>query len=259
MQESTEPLIDAATKFQDLLIERATSGGQPGDEQRFQSLRSMLLGDPLTAVAVPSFVKQCRTIDQYWQFIKGKFETYKMRKAFIWEQFQPLFSKLENCGAASETAASTVNELNFTNPEPLITTLARVFAQEGAATEVAVLANSKASIEQTGYDNWNGGSYTFTLYLELPYQIYTQLGDRRERIEKDIFAKATSLFRAYPKDNIGQVQITAELSTNPSWREKAKAWVDGKHINNQGRVRSDNIASRQCDGLLFRSQSEIHL
>lgn len=80
-----------------------------------------------------------------------------------------------------------------------------------------------------------------------------------ERIEKDIFAKAKSLLRAYPKKDIGLVQITAELATDPSWREKAKAWVDGKYINNQGRVRSDNIASLQSDGLLFRSQSEIHL
>ncbi len=47
MQESTELLIDAVMKFQALLIERATSGGQTGDEQPFQSLRTTLLGSPL--------------------------------------------------------------------------------------------------------------------------------------------------------------------------------------------------------------------
>ncbi len=83
---------------------------------------------PFTAAAIPSFVRQCRTIDQYWQFIKGQFETYEMRRAFIWDQFQPLLSKLENCGAAYEAAAPSVNELDSNDPEPLITTLARLFA-----------------------------------------------------------------------------------------------------------------------------------
>ena len=35
--------------------------------------------------------------------------------------------------------------------------------------------------------------------------------------------------------------------------------VDSALINNQGKVRSDNIASRQHDGLLFRSAPEINL
>jgi hypothetical protein len=35
--------------------------------------------------------------------------------------------------------------------------------------------------------------------------------------------------------------------------------LDGTGINNQGRVRSNNIAHREVDGLLFRSEPEIHL
>lgn len=38
---------------------------------------------------------------------------------------------------------------------------------------------------------------------------------------------------------------------------KLKSWLTGNNINNQGRVRSDNIATRASDGLLFRSQPEI--
>lgn len=37
------------------------------------------------------------------------------------------------------------------------------------------------------------------------------------------------------------------------------AWLRGEGITNQGRVRSDNIAARAFDGLLFRSQPEINL
>ena len=44
-----------------------------------------------------------------------------------------------------------------------------------------------------------------------------------------------------------------------NWRAQSLAWLTGQGITNQGRVRSDNIATRQCDGLLFRSEPEIHL
>jgi hypothetical protein len=47
--------------------------------------------------------------------------------------------------------------------------------------------------------------------------------------------------------------------TNADWRAQAVAWLRAEGINNQGRVRSDNIAARSSDGLLFRSQAEIRL
>ena len=89
----------------------------------------------------------------------------------------------------------------------------------------------------------------FTLYLQVPYTLYGQLGDKREEVEKNLLQKCQLLMRPYPGDVMEAVQINPELSTDPKWREKARAWVAGKNVNNQGRIRSDNIASRTCDGL----------
>lgn len=125
--------------------------------------------------------------------------------------------------------------------------------------EVAILVNSKAHIDQVDYDNWNGGTSTFNLILSLPFHLYNQLGAKREKIEVAIAKKLEPLLRRYPNDHLREVQIEAELVSDPEWRLKAKAWLEGRHINNQGRVRSNNIASRECDGLLFRSQHEINL
>jgi hypothetical protein len=44
-----------------------------------------------------------------------------------------------------------------------------------------------------------------------------------------------------------------------NWQEQALAWLRGEGVNNQGRVRSDNIAAMEYDGLLFRTNSEINL
>lgn len=43
------------------------------------------------------------------------------------------------------------------------------------------------------------------------------------------------------------------------WREHDERWLKGENVSNQGRVRSDNVATREEDGLLFRSDAEVTL
>ena len=143
--------------------------------------------------------------------------------------------------------------------EALIATIANLFAEKGQAREVAVLAAAKASISETDYDNWDGGRSGYTITLALPTPLFSRLSSEREEIQTSIRAEAASLMRVYPATWLVAVEIVPELNTDPGWRDKAKAWLAGSNVNNQGRVRSDNIASRECDGLLFRSQPEINL
>jgi hypothetical protein len=149
----------------------------------------------------------------------------------------------------------------YKNPEPLLATLARLFASEGAAREVAILANSTASIKQTSYDNWDGGIYGYTLYLQVPYWFFNQISSEIETSQSKICEKATFLIKPYTDDSdyLEKVVIIPALADDENWRDKAKVWLAGEGVSNQGRVRSDNIASRTLDGLLFRSQPEIHL
>ena len=50
-------------------------------------------------------------------------------------------------------------ETPFTSElESLLGTLARLFASEGAALEVALLTYSKPEILEEHYNNWNGGT-----------------------------------------------------------------------------------------------------
>ena len=149
-------------------------------------------------------------------------------------------------------------ELDFNNPNPLIATLARLFAAEGCPKEVAILAHTEAEIIQNGYSSSNG-PYYFNLILQIPYRIFSQLEPELDTLQGSIEKKAELILRAYPKDILENVIITPLLSADDGWQEKAKSWLAGDNTTNQGRVRSDNIASKQCDGLLFRSQPEINL
>lgn len=142
--------------------------------------------------------------------------------------------------------------------DALMGTAAAMFAAEGAAKEVAVLAHGNGTIAQTDYDNYNGGVWTYTITLAVPLELFQQIGSVPV-LEKSLHERFGELSRPYPQDYIGSVVVVPALSTDGKWKDKAIAWLAGDGVNNQGRVRSDNVASRQCDGLLFRSQPEIHL
>jgi hypothetical protein len=147
----------------------------------------------------------------------------------------------------------------FADREALLGTLARLFAAEGAAREVAVLTYSTPEIEETGYDNWNGGTTVYCLYLNVPLKLYTQFEDGVGLLQQAICDKAQVFLDRFPNDRLTQVKIIPAVVEDPQWREKASAWLQGSGVTNQGRVRSENVAPLTVDGLLFRSHPEIHL
>src|SRR5262249_3271568 len=108
-------------------------------------------------------------------------------------------------------------------------------------------------------DNWNGGTSGYTIGLQVPSHLYAQIGDRRVELEKQFHQQANNLAGLYENEHFDAVVIVAEMPENDDWREGAKAWLRGSGVNNQGRVRSDNVAPVMVDGLLFRSQPEVNL
>jgi hypothetical protein len=114
-------------------------------------------------------------------------------------------------------------------------------------------------LTQTGYDNWNDGLFFLTLYLEVPLQSYAQLFRVREDIQGRLLNVLKPMIDAYQHFRAVGVCIVPVDEAPSNWREHAKVWLRGEGVTNQGRVRSDNIAARQYDGLLFRSQEEINL
>lgn len=161
--------------------------------------------------------------------------------------------------ASGEPRNSSEEDEFSLDPEPLLATLVGLLASEGLAREVAILAHAKAKIIQTNYDNWNGGIYLFTLYLQIPRWLYAQVKDHLPSIQEKILDTIRPLMQTYEHDAIEHVSISPILTADKDWRDKAKAWLAGSGVTNQGRVRSDNVAPRTCDGLLFRSQPEILL
>lgn len=141
------------------------------------------------------------------------------------------------------------------SPEPILATIARLLAAEGAAREVAILASAQASYRFLEED-WNVCWYC--LQLQIPTWQYTQLSNDVETCEQTIGEKAGLISRSYSEEGIRYVSISPLVEEGGNWRDKAKKWLAGDGVTNQGRVRSDNIPSKTTDGLLFRSQNEIY-
>jgi hypothetical protein len=144
------------------------------------------------------------------------------------------------------------------NAETLLATMAAVCAARGQAREVALLASAEASIEYVDHDNYDGGVDMYGLRLLLPAELFGQLGSDRQALEATIGETAREA-ATVPRTYIGAVWLGPAPVTASDWRQQAVGWLRGEGINNQGRVRSDNIAVRSHDGLLFRSQPEIRL
>ena len=72
------------------------------------------------------------------------------------------------------------------NPEPLLHALARLFASDGAAIEVALLTYSLPEIGEAYYDNWNGGTDFYQIILHVPMKLFTQVESKIEEIETSL-------------------------------------------------------------------------
>jgi hypothetical protein len=145
------------------------------------------------------------------------------------------------------------------DPEAVAGTLAHIAAAEGDAAAVATLAVAVPKLKRTGYDQWNGGTDYLTLFLEVPTHAFARLFRIRGEIEKRLREMLQPIIDVHQGYGTSGVSIIPSEKAPSNWRELAVAWLNGEGTNNQGRVRSDNIAARECDGLLFRSQPEINL
>lgn len=144
--------------------------------------------------------------------------------------------------------------------EALLASLFELLKERGAAREIALLLNAETQGIQSSYDNWNGGTCGWSLRLAVELRLFGRLSQEdRDDAARIIREAVGPFFAEFTNDNLESVLIVPRAVDNAQWRDDASAFLGGAGTTNQGRVRSDNIASRQVDGLLFRSEPEIHL
>ena len=93
--ESESTLLDSVMQLESILRARATHKHGSEDADLYKTLRECLLDVDRVNSLVPQCVRTCRTLDQFWEFIKPKFAHYAERRAYLSSEFEPLLEYLE--------------------------------------------------------------------------------------------------------------------------------------------------------------------
>lgn len=149
-------LQEKIESFQNLLVEIATSGNRPDEEENFKKLRNALIGNNEIINQLPDFVKTNRTVAQFWQFIKGKFSSYAERRTYLWNEFATVLNFLEakqngivdNVNTNSQTETMKDKLLNFLESQKQI--------GDRFSHKIESISNLKELDEfLIEYDSWN--------------------------------------------------------------------------------------------------------
>lgn len=116
--------------------------------------------------------------------------------------------------------------------EAIIESLIQVFKHQNKLETVSVLENVKARIEQTDYDNWDGGTFIFTLFLDIPLKLFAHLEHRINQFEEAIAKKLTSILRDTGNQHLNRVVIapilanpaTSSLASKPTVDDVSRIW-----------------------------------
>lgn len=118
--------------------------------------------------------------------------------------------------------------------DAVVATLLELFLHQGQAPIVEILASSKPRIERTDYDNWDGGTYIFTLFLEVPVKLFADIEPKLKQVENAIEAKLASILRYPGNQQLRSVTIspvleqptTATIATVPG-TDVTRLWDEG--------------------------------
>lgn len=85
-------IIDIAEKIKLIYIKRATHQGS--EDAEYEKYRKELLSISEIRPIIPSYVRNCSTLDDFWQLIRAQFKSYKDRREEINNSFQELLDYL---------------------------------------------------------------------------------------------------------------------------------------------------------------------
>lgn len=85
---------ERARHLENLLVEVAR-GGPRDDSKNYNILRSYFVQNSTLKALLPAFVRECRSLKQFWGFIQPEYSSYRQRENFIAGEFTALFDHFE--------------------------------------------------------------------------------------------------------------------------------------------------------------------
>lgn len=123
--------------------------------------------------------------------------------------------------------------------EQLLATVHALLRAEGMGEAATVVRKYPAHLEQTGYDNWNGGTNIIELQFQLPADDYARLGSKRTLVEEQITTRVKAAIEPTSQDWYS-AKIVPAKEFRADWRSDVSDLprqvrvniVDGLHLEN---------------------------
>lgn len=190
------PLLEDVEALQNILVSEATGGNE--DDSAYTLLRRTVLDDPSLTTMVPRFVNTCRSLGQFWQFIKNKYGTYAERRAYLWEEFRPLMEYVEKGGSspADHVVTGAIERFDSEHVRMAWTKSLdrRAVDPEGAITMARTLLESvcKHILEEAGSE-YDDSPDLNKLYRQTAELLNLAPSQHTEKVFKQILGGCTSV------------------------------------------------------------------
>lgn len=130
--------------------------------------------------------------------------------------------------------------------EPLLATVHTLLRAEGADAAADVVQRYPAKAEQTGLDNWNGGTNYWDIQFKMPAVEYARLGANRSQLEEQISAKLRIVTEHQENDCYSAV-IIPDREFRADWRSAGQSDLPQ-------RVRQNIMDGLRLDGVDWSGQ-----
>jgi hypothetical protein len=138
--------------------------------------------------------------------------------------------------------------------EGVLGTVHDLLIAEGMIDEARVVRAYPAKAEQTGSDNWNGGTEIWEVYFEVPPAEYARLGSHRDQVEEQITARLKIVLEQN-SHNWYTAKIVPRRTQAKGWRAESSSLPRDVRVNIVDGLRLGNTSWRgQLDDVEFLSR-----
>lgn len=125
--------------------------------------------------------------------------------------------------------------------EAYLASVEAMLTAEGMAEAAELLREAETDVVETGYDNWNGGTRLYTVFLSIDPASFGRLGTKRATLEEQITARVKL---AYEQDdnNWFSATIRPRIQPRPDWRAAPASVSRRARRNIIDGIKVDNIA-----------------
>lgn len=101
--------------------------------------------------------------------------------------------------------------------EAFLASVEAMLTAEGMVEAAELLREAEAEVVETGYDNWNGGTRLYTVFLSIDPASFGRLGSKRATLEEQITARVKLVYE-HDDNNWFSATIRPRIQPRPDWR-----------------------------------------